>query len=109
VATLDKLKDFQLRMGRFDKFAMISLSLDNNDMAPKGLIEEHGLTWPQARVGWKSPTASDYGVLGAPTYFVIGPDGKVLYDGDGDIRPVLEKALGTKLEDAEPSDLPARS
>ncbi len=34
------------------------------------------LNWPQTNIGMDSEIRVDYGVTGAPYYFVIGPDGK---------------------------------
>ena len=37
-----------------------------------------GVGWAQARVGQGSEAATEYGVRGAPTYFLIGPDVKIV-------------------------------
>lgn len=40
--------------------------------------KKHDLSWPQVRIGQKSKVAANYAVDGAPAYFVIGPDGKIV-------------------------------
>ncbi len=56
---------------------MLSLSFSEEPFLPRRHAERHQLTWPQAALGDDSKAQVAYGVSGAPTYFLIGPDGAV--------------------------------
>lgn len=58
-------------------FAMVSFAMDDDSERFRDCIQKEGFPWPQARVGLNSKIAAAYGVEGAPSYFVIGPDGAV--------------------------------
>jgi len=83
VAETPHLKSTFDAFGKDERFAMISLSLDNTSEAPKKFADDHGLAWTQgflSRSSWQSSdsVAQKYGVLGIPSIFLIGPDGKVM-------------------------------
>jgi hypothetical protein len=50
----------------------------------KGSSMTKGVGWAQARVGQGSEAATEYGVRGAPTYFLIGPDVKIVLNPESD-------------------------
>ena len=81
IASAPALKGLQMDLSRYKGFAMISLSLDDADVVVRQHVEQFALPWPQIRLGSGSEVAANYGVGGVPAYFVIGPDGKVLYTG----------------------------
>jgi len=100
VASMPKLKEFQAELSKkYKGFAMISLSMDDAEARFQGFVKKHKLDhWPQARIGMSSKIAADYGVEGAPSYFLVGPDGK-LASTDKDwnkIEAVVAKALTKK-------------
>src|SRR5262249_24295947 len=79
------------------RFAMISLSLDADQAAPKKFARDQGIAWTQGFLGeWsKDNVTQSYGVTGIPTIFLIGPDGKILAN---DLR-------GAKIKEAVASAL----
>ncbi len=79
MASMPAMKTFQATMSKeYPKFAMLSLSMDDDSERFREYLKQQGFAWPQARIGMNSELAADYGVEGAPAYFVIGPDGKVV-------------------------------
>lgn len=60
-----------------ERFTMLSLSFNEASFLPRRHAERHQLGWPQTALGDDSQTQVAYGVWGAPTYFLIGPDGTV--------------------------------
>jgi peroxiredoxin len=79
VASAPELKAFhdELAATHGDRFAMLSLSFFEEEALPRRHAERHHLNWPQAALGDDPPIVAAYGVWGAPTYVVIGPDGLV--------------------------------
>jgi len=79
------------------KFAMISLSADNDVESAKKCIEENELEWHQGFIGRSSKVQSDYYVSGIPSVFLVGPDGKVVAKNlrDQAIVTALKKVLGS--------------
>jgi peroxiredoxin len=59
-------------------FEMLSLSMDDIDTRVRLHVEKHGLTWPQAVIGRTGPIVEEYRIIGAPTLFLIGPDGTLV-------------------------------
>jgi peroxiredoxin len=80
VAETPNLKATHDAFGNDARFAMISLSLDEDTSAPKRFARRHDITWTQGFLGdWLAdPVTSTYGVHGIPAIFLIGPDGKIL-------------------------------
>ncbi|MBI3881163.1 MAG: carboxypeptidase regulatory-like domain-containing protein [Verrucomicrobia bacterium] len=80
------------------RFAMISLSLDDDAAAPKKFAADNELKWTQGFLGdWsKSSLPGEYGVEGIPSLFLVGPDGKIAAKGmRGDaIEETVKKAMG---------------
>lgn len=79
------------------KFAMISLSSDNDVETAKKCIEENELKWHQGFIGRSSKVQSDYCVSGIPSVFLIRPDGKVVAKNlrDQAIVAALKEVLGS--------------
>jgi peroxiredoxin len=87
-------KDLKASFG--DDFEMISLSMDDYEQSVRQHVNKHKLTWPQVRIGHYSKIASDYGVEGAPQYFLIGTDGKILLSPESpqvDTKSFIEEVL----------------
>ena len=80
-----------------DRFAMISLSLDNDPSAPQQFAHKNDIKWTQGFLGkWSDSTVTHlYGVEGIPSIFLIGPDGRIIArDLRGDaIKETVGKAL----------------
>lgn len=98
IAETPNLKDAYEAFGDGGKFAMIGLSLDDNAEAPRKYVEENALGWSQAFLGPFDNTEvpSDYGVVGIPSIWLIGPDGKVVakYLRGPGIKQAIADALG---------------
>jgi len=99
VAETPHLKAAYEAFGKNDRFAMIGLSLDENEDAPRKYVEKNALGWRQAFLGpfdEKAKVPTDYGVLGIPSIWLIGPDGKVVAKDlrGAAIKEAIAKALG---------------
>jgi peroxiredoxin len=96
IVELPRMKSVYNRFKGNPRFAMISLSSDDNVEAARKCIEENDLGWHQGFIGRRSQVQSDYCVSGIPSVFLIGPDGKVAAKDlqDQAIVAELERALG---------------
>jgi thiol-disulfide isomerase/thioredoxin/uncharacterized GH25 family protein len=92
------LKATYKAFGANDRFAMVSLSLDDLASAPKDFARKNDIQWIQGFLGkWsESKVTPLYGVEGIPSIFLIGPDGKIVArDLRGDaIKEAVARALG---------------
>lgn len=91
-----------------DRFAMISLSLDENPQIAREFVGEQSLEWNQGYLGeWPpGPVAKSYQVLGVPSIYLIGPDGKVLANrlrGPA-TKQAVSAALSWQTSVIEPTD-----
>ena len=64
--------------GKDKRFAMISLSIDEDPTAPKKFTRSRDIAWRQGFLGDVNKIPGTYGVFGIPSIFLIGPDGKIL-------------------------------
>lgn len=83
VAETPNLKDVYATFGEDPRFTMIAISHDGSAGAARAYAEEHELGWIQV---WqegeaRSRLSSRYGVQGIPSYFLIGPDGRIAAKG----------------------------
>lgn len=83
--------------GKNGHFVMLGLSLDETISAPQDFARKNDIKWNQAFLGnWSAATVAKlYGVLGIPSIWLIGPDGKITardLRGDG-IQATVGKAL----------------
>ncbi len=60
------------------RFAMVSLSLDDQSTDVRFFIDAQKLNWTQGFLGPESPIATAYDATAIPATFLIGPDGKIL-------------------------------
>jgi len=81
-----------------ERFALVSLSLDDKPDVPRDYVAKHNLTWPQGFLGQGSSVTESYGVTSIPAIMLIGPDGKLLARGLGGpgIKTTLAEALGSR-------------
>jgi hypothetical protein len=84
--------------GRDERFAMLSLSLDAEEDAPRKLVAEKELVWTQGFLGeWvEGGVPEAFHVEAIPAVFLIGPDGKLIAQGlRGEaIGQAVARALG---------------
>ena len=102
---LPKMKSIYDRFKDDARFAMISLSADDDAQAAKKCIEENQLEWHQGFIGRSSKVQSDYCVSGIPSILLVGPDGKVVAKNlrDQAIVTELEKVLGSSAASSDAS------
>lgn len=86
-----------------EKFEIVGLSLDETIDLPKAYHEENPSPYAHAYLGnWgkTETTARDYGVMGIPSIWLIGPDGKIIArDLRGkSLREAVDAALASKAE-----------
>jgi beta-lactamase regulating signal transducer with metallopeptidase domain/thiol-disulfide isomerase/thioredoxin/protocatechuate 3,4-dioxygenase beta subunit len=83
IAEVPELKAVYDRFRKDGRFAMLSLSLDAAKEAPRRLVQEKGITWPQGFVGQTvdGGVQDAYHVEAIPAIFLIGPDGTVRAQG----------------------------
>jgi thiol-disulfide isomerase/thioredoxin len=78
-AETPNLKAVYESYGKNPKFAMLGLSLDKTEQAPRDYAREEGIDWDQGFLGaWpKAALPARYGVEGIPAIFLIDPEGKI--------------------------------
>jgi peroxiredoxin len=83
VAETPNLKEAYAAFKDDPRFAMIGLSLDPKESAPRDYAKKNDLGWVQGFLGeWsKTDLPKQYGVEGIPAIFLIGPDGKIVSTG----------------------------
>jgi peroxiredoxin len=77
VAELPALKKAHKEFGKDGKFAVIGISLDEDQQKVRDFAEKHKILWPQIVLGpaKKNPVAKKYNVSGIPVMFLIDRDG----------------------------------
>jgi hypothetical protein len=80
---------------------MISLATRMDQPEWRAFLDDHGMDWPQALLaGWDEKPWEEFPVGFIPDYAVIGPDGKIVDDGESTgldaekIKAAIAKALG---------------
>ncbi len=94
---LEKIK----QRTRDQKVVFLNISLDPADEWHQA-VDEHGLTGVHVRSpgGWQAAVAQLYQVRGIPSYFLVGPDGRMdgrvnhVFDVEGVIARIEEVASG---------------
>ena len=83
VAETPSLKEAYAAFKDDPRFAMVGLSLDPKESAPRDYAKKNDLGWVQGFLGeWsKTDLPKQYGVEGIPAIFLIGPDGKIVSTG----------------------------
>lgn len=98
VGEVPNLKSTYAAFGGDPRFAMISLSLDDDPSAPLHFAQKNGVQWTQGFLGkWASASAADaFGVQAIPAIFLIGPDGKIVEKNlrGEHIREAVARVLG---------------
>ena len=93
------LKAVYEAFGKDERFVIISLSLDEDAETAKKFVQENEVKWVQGFLGdWeKTPVPTQYGVVGIPAIFLIGPDGKIIARVRGErIKPAVAEAPSAK-------------
>ena len=82
--------------GNQGKIEAVSISLDVNDAARKGIERMDSVSWTSSCdfQSWNSPLVKQFGIRSIPFYLLAGADGKVLAAGasyEKDIEPEIKK------------------
>lgn len=105
----------QLYDGYSDESELIvlSISLDESDDKENAakFVEKEGLKWKQGFTGgFEHAIATEFGINGIPSFWLIGPDGKILmtdqefftaFDENMDIKGIVEKTIKEHKEKAK--------
>jgi thiol-disulfide isomerase/thioredoxin len=83
---------------------IIGISLDEQVQTVVDYCTEHEMPWPQLcidDVGWETPIATEWGIRGIPTIFIIDRDGN-LYSANarGQLDELIPKLLGMPAQDS---------
>ena len=86
--------------GKDERFAILSLSVDEKIDEPRAFQEKRKLPWSQAFLGGglHGATPGTYGVRAIPAFVLVGPDGSIVargMRGEG-IKKEVEKALAKR-------------
>jgi thiol-disulfide isomerase/thioredoxin len=94
------LKATHEAFGRDDRFAMVSLSLDEDREAPRRYVAKHALAWTQCAMSEEKRRSllADYGATGIPQILLVDPDGRIVANNlRGDqIFKTVEAALNSR-------------
>jgi len=98
IAEIPQLQAVHDSFGRDDRFAILSLSVDEKVDEPRRFQEKRKLPWSQAFLGTgiQGPVPASFGVRAIPAFVLIGPDGKIVARGmrGKDIKKEVARALG---------------
>ena len=93
------------------KVVFLNISLDSADEWHQA-VEEHGLTGVHVHApgGWQAAVAQLYQVSGIPSYFLVGPDGRIdgRVDGVFDVEEVvsrIEKVASGQVPSSSPKSM----
>jgi thiol-disulfide isomerase/thioredoxin len=97
IAEFPHLEAIHKEFGDDERFAMLSLSVDDEIAAPGTLLEGKDHAWTQAFLGApsESQVVKDYHAQVIPLHILVGPDGKIVAHGlrGESIRAAIAKAL----------------
>lgn len=100
LAEIPQLQAVQDAFGKDDRFAILSLSVDEKIDEPKTFQEKRKLAWSQAFLGGgiHGATPGAFGIRAIPAFVLIGPDGKVVARGmrGDELMKEVAKALANK-------------
>jgi thiol-disulfide isomerase/thioredoxin len=100
IAEIPQLKAVHDAFRDDDRFAILSLSVDEKIDEPKEFQEKRKPPWAQAflGVGIHGPTPGTFGVRAIPAFVLVGPDGKIVGHGmrGDEIKKEVARALANK-------------
>jgi peroxiredoxin/protocatechuate 3,4-dioxygenase beta subunit len=94
VAEIPDLRAVHEAFAKDDRFAMVSLSLDEKADDVRYMVKAVEMSWVQGLIGPDSPVATSYDATAIPAIFLIGPDGTIL------ARDLRGAKLKSAIEDA---------
>ena len=97
IAEIPQLQAVHDAFGKDERFAILSLSVDEKIDEPRKFQEKRKLPWSQGFLGGgiHGPTPGRFGVRAIPAFVLVGPDGKIVARGmrGEEIKKAVEKAL----------------
>ena len=97
IGEIPQLKAVYDAFGNDERFAILSLSVDEKIEEPKKFQEKRRLPWLQVFIGGgvQNPTTCSFGIRAIPAFVLVGPDGKIVARGmrGDDIKKEVAKAL----------------
>ena len=90
-----------------DPFVLLGINFDDQPNAFRKGLEDYKVTWPTIYQGYagKAPASTIsrlFNVSGYPTYFLIGPDGKIL--GSGHNGAAYDKKIAELVAEIKASE-----
>ena len=79
-----------------DPFVLLGVNTGDGEDDYRNGLEKFDVTWTCAYQGEKSPIAKLFEVTGYPTYYLIGPDGKIL--GKGHSGSAYDKTIQKEID-----------
>ena len=100
IGEIPQLQAVHDAFGKEERFAILSLSVDEKIEEPRKFQEKRRLPWLQAFLGdgVHGSTAGTFGIRAIPAFVLVGPDGRIVARGmrGDDIKKEVAKALATK-------------
>jgi thiol-disulfide isomerase/thioredoxin len=100
IGEIPQLQSIHEAFGKDERFAILSLSVDEKIEEPRKFQEKRKLPWSQAFLGSgiHGPIPGKFGVVAIPAFVLIGPDGRIVDRGmrGADIQKAVAKVLAAK-------------
>ena len=97
IGEIPQLQAIHDAFGSDERFAILSLSVDEKIEEPRKFQEKRKLPWSQAFLGGgiHGPIPGTFGVVAIPAFVLIGPDGKIVARGmrGEEIKKAVAEAL----------------
>ena len=97
IGEIPNLQSVYSAFGNDERFAILSVSVDEKIEEPRKFQEKRRLPWTQAFLagGMHGPTPGKFGIRAIPAFVLVGPDAKIVARGmrGGDIKKEVEKAI----------------
>ena len=93
--TMPQIKDFiESESAKSQSVTVVGLNIDKDSSTARGLAKERGWDWSQNYLGNKSDMARQLAISSVPTYYLIGPDGKLVTSANqwSDIKKKLAES-----------------
>ena len=102
IGEIPQLEAVHGAFGKDERFAILSVSVDEKIEEPKKFQDKRRLPWTQAFLsgGIHGPTAGTFGVRAIPAFVLVGPDGKIVargMRGDDIKKEVAKRKRGRSL------------
>lgn len=85
-----------------DQVEFVGIAVDNNRQSVKDFIQKYDISWPQIQVPRNHPVpaklVSKYNINGYPTLFLIGPEGKIIINGNKESERLRGEQLMSTLD-----------